>query len=47
MSIIQKDERYVYINLKPTPPTIGGFINIHKADSPIRPTVNWKNALAY
>jgi hypothetical protein len=47
MSIILKDERWKYINLKPTPPTIGGFINLHKADSPIRPKVKWENTPAY
>lgn len=47
MSIIHKDERLKYINLNPIPPTIRGLIKIHKEDSPITPTVNWKNAPAY
>jgi len=33
--IIHKDERWKYINLKLTPPTIRGLIKIHKEDSPI------------
>jgi hypothetical protein len=44
---IQKDERRKYINLKPTAPTIRYLIKIHKEDSPIRRTANWKNAPAY
>jgi len=47
MSITQKDKRWKYINLSPTPPMIRGLIKIHKADSPITPIVNWKNAPAY
>jgi hypothetical protein len=47
MSIIQKDERWKYINLNPNPPTIRGLIKIHKEDSPIRSVVNWKSAPAY
>jgi len=47
MSIIQKDERWKYINLKPIPPTIRGLVKIHMEDCPIKPTVNWKNAPAY
>jgi hypothetical protein len=44
---MQKDERWKYINLNPTAPTISGLTKIHKEDSPITPTVNWKNASAY
>jgi hypothetical protein len=47
MSIIQKDERWKYINLNPIPPMIRGRIKIHKEYSPIRLIVNWKNAPAY
>ena len=47
MSITQKDERWKYIYLNPTSPTIRGLIKIHKENSPIRPTVNWKNAPGY
>jgi hypothetical protein len=45
--ITQKDERWKYINLKPTAPTIRGLIKIYKEVSPIRPIVNWKSAPAY
>jgi hypothetical protein len=38
--IIQKDERWKYVNLNLNPPTITGFIKIHKEDSPTRPIVN-------
>jgi hypothetical protein len=45
--ILQKDKRWKYINLNPTPPMIRGLIKISKEDSPIIPIVNWKNAPAY
>jgi hypothetical protein len=45
--ILQKDKRWKYINLNPTPPMIRGLIKISKEDSPIRPIVNWKNSAAY
>jgi hypothetical protein len=40
-------ERWKYINLNPFSPMIRGLIKIHKADPPIRPRVNWKDAPAY
>jgi len=46
-SIIQKEEKWKYINLNPTAPTIRGLVKVHKEDSPVRPMVNWINALAY
>jgi hypothetical protein len=42
--LIHKDEKWKYIYLNPSPPTIRGLIKIHKTDSPVRPIVNWKNA---
>ena len=45
--IINKDTKWNYINLNPTPPNIWGHIKIHKNNNPIRPIVNWTNAPAY
>jgi len=45
--IILKDNKWKYINLNPSTPTIRGLVKIHKEESPIRPTINWKNAAAY
>lgn len=45
--LIHKDEKWKFIYLNPSPPTIRGLIKIHKTDSPIRPIVKWKNAPAY
>ena len=45
--IIPKDDKWRYINLNPTIPTIRGLMKIHKENSPIRPVINWKNAQAY
>lgn len=45
--IIHKGLKWKYINLNPSPTTIRGVIKLGKIDSPIRPIVNWKNALAY
>lgn len=44
--IIPKEDRWKYINLKPTVPKIRGLVKIHKEDALIRPIVNWKNAQA-
>ena len=44
---IPQAEKWRYINLNPTAPTIKGLIKIHKPQHPIRPIVNWKNAPAY
>ena len=33
--------------MNPAAPTIRGMIKIHKADAPIRPVINWRNAPAY
>ena len=46
-SVIPKDDKWRYINLCPTLPTIRGLVNIHKVTAPIRPVINWKNAPAY
>jgi hypothetical protein len=45
--IIHKSDRWKYVNLNPTVPTIRGLVKGHKEGAPIRPTVNWKNAPAY
>ena len=46
-TLIRKKEKWKYINLNPSAPTISGLLKIHKFDSPIRPVVNWKQAPAY
>ena len=43
---IQKDDRWKYISLNHTDPTIRGLVKIHK-DAPITPVINWKNDPAY
>jgi len=43
--IIQKEERWKYIDINPNPPTIRGLIKTHKEDSPIRPIAKWKKTL--
>jgi hypothetical protein len=45
--LIQQAQKWQYINLNPTVPTIKVLIIIHKIDHPIRPIVNWRNAPAY
>jgi hypothetical protein len=44
---IHKDDKWKYINLNPSAPTIRGLLKIHKTDSSIRPVANWQNAPAY
>jgi hypothetical protein len=46
-TLINKNHKWKYINLNPSAPTIKGLIKLHKADQPIRPIVNWRNASAY
>ena len=41
---IRKDDKWKYINLNPTAPTLKGLPKIHKTNMPIRPIVNWTNA---
>jgi hypothetical protein len=41
-----KDDRWRYINLNPTAPTIRGLIKTLNEDAPIRSIINWKNAPA-
>jgi hypothetical protein len=45
--LIKKNEKWKYINLNPTAPTMSGLLKLHKLDSPIRPVVNWTQAPAY
>jgi hypothetical protein len=40
-------QKWKFIDLNPTAPTIRGTIKIHKPNHPIRPIVNWRNAPAY
>ena len=42
-----KQNKWKYTSLKPTTPTLRSLIKIHKAESPIRPVVNWMNTPAY
>jgi hypothetical protein len=46
-TLIDKNQRWKYINLNPSAPTIKGLIKLHKTNQPIRPIVNWRNAPAY
>jgi hypothetical protein len=45
--LINSIDKWKYINLNPTAPTIRGLVKLHKPDLPIRPIVNWCNAPAY
>ena len=46
-TLIPEDNRWRYVNMNPSAPSIKGLIKIHKHDQPIRPVVNWRNAPAY
>jgi hypothetical protein len=46
-NLIMKEEKWKYVNLNPSAPSIRGLIKMHKPNSPIRPIVNWKQAPAY
>jgi hypothetical protein len=45
--MIHKDERWKYLNLNPTTPTMRGLIKFHKENTPVRPVINWINAPGY
>ena len=45
--LINPNDKWKYINLNPTAPSIRGLVKLHKPDLPIRPIVNWCNAPAY
>ena len=45
--VIQKSERWKYVNLNPTAPTMRGIVKLHIEDTPIRPIINWRNASGY
>jgi hypothetical protein len=42
-----KEAKWKHVYLNPTTPKIRGLMQIHKEDSPIRPTVNLQNAPVY
>jgi hypothetical protein len=45
--LIPKDQKWKYVNLNPTPPSIRGLMKMHKDGCGIRPIVNWTNTPAY
>jgi hypothetical protein len=45
--IFPKQDKWKYTSLNPATPTLKGLIKIHKAESPIRPVVNWMSAPTY
>ena len=47
LTLIPKEQKWKYINMNPSAPSIKGLIKLHKPDQPIRPVVNWRNAPAY
>ena len=47
VQIIHRDEKWKYVNLNPSAPTMRGLPKIHKINSPIRPVINWQNVPAY
>ena len=44
---IHRDEKWKYVNLNPSAPTMTGLLKIHKLNSPKRPVINWQNAPVY
>jgi hypothetical protein len=46
-TLIAQDNKWKYINLNPSAPSIKGLIKVHKPDQPIRPIVNWCQTPAY
>ena len=46
-TVIHKEEKWKYINLNPSAPSMKGLPKIHKINSPVWPIVNWQNAPPY
>jgi hypothetical protein len=46
-NIIPKEDKCKYINMNPMALTLHCTIKLHKQNTPIRPIINWMNALAY
>jgi hypothetical protein len=46
-TLVTKEQKWKYMNMNPTAPTIRGLIKIHKPNAPIRPIVNGKQAPTY
>jgi hypothetical protein len=46
-NIIQKEDRWRYMNMNLAAPNLYATINLHKKNTPIRLIINWKNAPAY
>jgi hypothetical protein len=46
-SVIHRSEKWKYVNLNPTAPTLKGLVNIHKEDTSIRPIKNCKISPGY
>jgi hypothetical protein len=45
--IFPNQDKWKHTAPNPTTPTLKGLIKVHKAESPIRPVVNWTNAPTY
>ena len=45
--IIANNQKWKYVNINTSPPTLKGLPKVHKTNIPIRPIINWRNAPAY
>ena len=46
-TVIHKEEKWKYINLNLSAPSMKGLPKIHKINAPVRPIANWQNAPTY
>jgi hypothetical protein len=46
-NIIQKEDKWKYMNMNPIAPNLHATIKLHKHNTPVRPIINWKNPPAY
>jgi hypothetical protein len=46
-NIIPEENKWKYINMNPTAPTLRATIKLHKQNTPIGPIINWRNVPAY
>jgi hypothetical protein len=45
--IIQKEHKWMYINMNPIAPNLYATIRLHKENKPIRQLIIWNNAPTY
>jgi hypothetical protein len=46
-SVVQRTQKWKFINLNPQPPNLRALIKLHKQNNRIQLVINWRNVSAY